>query len=235
MKSLTGRQKEFLDKLLDLYYQEDAPVHYSIVAERLGVGKVTAYEMLRLLEERGLVQVEYQRPEDMRGPGRSSVVFRPTPLAAKVLVGLANGKWSEDEWEEAKTRILDQLRAGETSDHEVFLEELLSHLPNQRSPTVYLTQMVTAIALGLHSLKGVVNAGSLRKILGKVGLPGELDLSALAGLSVGLSLVERINQRIASTLLEQTKRFHKFLAELNAENRHRLAEFTREILDIVGI
>jgi len=235
MKPLTRRQQEFLGKLLDLYYQEDAPIHYSIVAERLGVGKITAYEMMRLLEERGLAQAEYQRPEDMRGPGRSSVVFRPTPLAAKVLVGLAKGKWNEDEWEEAKTRILDQLRAGEASNHDALLEELLSHLPHQRSPTVYLTQMVTAIALGLHSLKGVVNGGSLRKILGKVGLPGELDLSALAGLSVGLSLVERINRRIASALLNQSKRFHKFLAELNTENRRRLAEFTREILDIVGI
>jgi len=235
MKSLTRRQQEFLGEFLDLYHQENAPVHYSTVAERLGVGKVTAYEMMRLLEERAMAQAEYYRPEDMRGPGRSSVVFRPTPLAAKILMGLAKGKWREDEWEEAKACILDQLRAGKASDYKMLLEELLSRLPHQRSPTVYLTQMVTAIALGLHSLKDVANANGMRKILSNVGLPGELDLSALAGLSVGLSLVERINRRITSALLGQAKRFQKFLAELNAENRRRLAEFTREILEIVGI
>ena len=235
MKSLTRRQREFLSKLLDLYYQEDAPVHYSTVAERLGVGNVTAYEMMRLLEERGLTQAEYFRPENMRGPGRSSVVFRPTPLAAKVLLGLANGKWSKDEWEEAKTRIFDQLRTGKASDYEALLEELLSCLPNQRSPTVYLAQMVTAIALGLHSLKDVANANGIRDNLRKVGLPGELDLSALAGLSVGLSLVERFNQRVAQVLLNQAKKYQRIVSELNADTRHRLAEFTREVLDIVGI
>jgi len=54
MKPLTRRQQEFLGKLLDLYYQEDAPVRYSMVAEGLGVGNVTAYEMMRLMEKLNL-------------------------------------------------------------------------------------------------------------------------------------------------------------------------------------
>lgn len=235
MKQLTRRQQEFLGKLLDLYHEHDEPVHYSTVAKHLGVSKVTAYEMLRLLEDRGLVQTDYQRPEGMRGPGRSSVVFRPTFQAARILAGLAEGRWREGEWEEAKDRILEQLREGKASDYEALLEKLLSRLHNQRSPIVYLTQMVTALALGLHSLKDVVDVGGMRKILRNVGLPGELDLSALAGFSVGLSLVERINKRIARALIGQARRFQEFLTELNAENRRRLAEFTREILDIMGI
>lgn len=50
MKSLTRRQQEYLSNLLDLCYQEDAPIHYSTVAECLGVGNVTAYEMMHLME-----------------------------------------------------------------------------------------------------------------------------------------------------------------------------------------
>ena len=235
MKALTGRQREFLGRLLDLYYQADAPVHYSTVANRLGVGKVTAYEMMRLLEERGLVQAEYQRPEDMHGPGRSSVVFRPTRLAMKVIVGLANGRWSEDEWQQARARILDQLRSGKAADYETLLDEFLRRLPDQRSPATYLTQMVTAIALGLHALKGVADMSGIRNIIRKVGLPGELDLSALAGLTVGLSLVERLNRRFRNAFLVHAKKYQRVLGGLDLENRRRLAEFTREILEIVGI
>ena len=235
IKALTGRQREFLGRLLDLYHQEAAPVHYSTIANRLGVGKVTAYEMMRLLEERGLVQSEYQRPEDMHGPGRSSVVFRPTRLAMKVIVGLANGRWSDDEWEQARARILDQLRSGKAADYERLLDELLKRLPDQHSPTVFLTQMVTAIALGLYSLKGAADLNGIRNAIRKVGLPGELDLSALAGLGVGLSLVERLNRRLPTAFLAQAKKYQRVLGELDLENRRRLAKFTREILEIVEI
>ncbi len=235
MKPLSKRQQEFLSKLLDLYYQEKGPVHYSTVAKRLGVGNVTAYEMMRLLEARGLAQAEYQRPDDMQGPGRSSVVFRPTPLATKVILGLAKGRWSDEDWEGAKDRILEQLRSGEASDYETLLNELLDRLPNQRSPTLYLMQMVTAIALGVHSLKKVADINGMRSILRKVGLPGELDLNALAGISVGFSLAERFNRLVADRFLTQAKKYQSVLSEINEENRRRLAEFTREVLDIVGI
>jgi Mn-dependent DtxR family transcriptional regulator len=35
-------------------------VHYSRLAERLGVSRFTAYDMLRLLEEKGFVSSDYQ-------------------------------------------------------------------------------------------------------------------------------------------------------------------------------
>jgi len=235
VKQLTRRQQEFLSKLLDLYRQEGEPIHYSTVAEHLGVGRVTAYEMLRLLEDRGLVQLEYQRPKELRGPGRSSVVFRPTPLAARTLADLAGGGLGEELWERAKTRILEQLRAGRASGYETLLDELLARLPEQRSPIIYLTEMVTAIVLSLNSLKDVAEARGMTKILSNIGLPGEIGLSALAGLGAGLSLVERANRRIAKALLVQVNKYHSNLSELSTENRRRLAEFTREVLKIVGV
>lgn len=48
---LTGRQREFLGKFLDLYQEARQPLHYPVVAERLGVSPMTAYDMFRLLEE----------------------------------------------------------------------------------------------------------------------------------------------------------------------------------------
>ncbi len=235
MKRLTGRQQEFLSKLLDLYRHSGEPIHYSTLAKRVGVGKVTAYEMLRLLEDRELVKAEYQRPEDPGGPGRSTVVFRPTPLAARTLADLAGGDWVEEEWEQVKIRILEQLRVGKVSGYETLLNELLARLSDQRSPIIYLTEMVTAIVLSLNLLKDVAEANGLLVILRNIGLPGEIGLSALSGLSAGLSLVERVNRRMASVFLAQANKYQSILSELTAENRRRLAEFTREVLKIVGV
>ncbi len=235
MKILTRRQQEFLGKLLDLYHQEGESIHYSVLAKSLGVGKVTAYEMLRLLEDRGLVQVEYQRPENRSGPGRSTVVFRPTALAAATLSELTGGDWDEEEWEQAKLRVLKQLRAGKVGGYETLLNDLLARLPDQRSPIIYLAEMITATVLGLHSLKDIAETHSLMRILRNLGLPGEVGLSALTGFSASLSLVERVNRQVASVLLKQTKKYQRFLSEMSAENQRRLAEFTREVVRIVGL
>ncbi|HEY69695.1 MAG TPA: helix-turn-helix domain-containing protein [Anaerolineae bacterium] len=235
MKSLTGRQREFLGNLLTLYHQAKTPVHYSEVAERLDVAKGTAYEMLRLLEERGLLQAEYTRQGAKGGPGRSMVVFRPTIRATRGLMRLADGKWEDDDWEQAKHQILDRLQTGLAGDHEHLLDELLQHLPDPHTPAMYLTQMTTAIALGLRSLRGSVEMKYVRSMLQALGQPGELGLSALSGLGVGLSLAKRLNRRLRKAFLDQAARFHSMLAQLDTEGQRRLAQLTKEILDLVGI
>lgn len=235
MKPLTKRQQEFLGKFLDLYDQRGEPIHYSGLAEHLGVGRITAYEMLRLLEDRGLVQAEYQLPEGNRGPGRSTVVFRPTPLASETLLELAGGDWEEEEWQRAKFRIIEQLSMRQVDGYETLLEELLLRQSDQRSPIIYLTEMVTAIILGLNSIKDTVETRGLSQVLHKIGLPGELGLNALVGLSVGLSIAERVNRNLANMLLAQANKCQVILLKLSSENRRRLADFTREVLDIVDI
>ena len=77
--TLTHRQRTFLHRLLDVYPDHrDEPVHYSTVAQALGVSNTTAYEMMKLLEKKGYVSSEYRLPDRHRGPGRSQVLFRPT-------------------------------------------------------------------------------------------------------------------------------------------------------------
>jgi hypothetical protein len=52
---------------------------------------------------------------------------------------------------------------------------------------------------------------------------------------LSLSLVDRINKHVAHVLQTQAKKYQAFLSELNMENRRRLAEFTREVIHILGI
>ncbi len=233
MDKLTRRQRQFLSKVLDLYDQGQEPLHYTALAEHLGVNKVSAYEMLRLLEEHGLVEAEYQLPDGLRGPGRASVVFRPTPLAAQVLGRLAGEYVNPHEWAAVKEHILTQLEAGKAEDYETVLEELLARTPNQRSVVVYVAEMITAIILGLESLRNTAEAHGLRDRLKEIGKVGELGLNVFAGLGMGLSVAERLNRRLAGFLLVQSGRFQSALTQLSDENRRRLTEFTQEIMRIV--
>ena len=75
---LTRRQAQFVAHLIDLNRDQDGPIHYSVLAEDLGVSPFTAYDMLRLLEDKGLVTSVYQLPEDKSGPGRAERVFYAT-------------------------------------------------------------------------------------------------------------------------------------------------------------
>ena len=232
-KKLTHRQQDFLKALIDLHQPQGNAVHYSRVAERLNVGKVTAYEMLRLLEERELVRREYDRSEQDRGPGRSPVTFLPTALAGPTLAYLSGAEWISDEWSKVKSQIIDKLRQYQPHGYDELLHELLDRFPRRRSPSVYLAEMITSLVLGVHSLQEHAEAHRLSNILKKIGLPDELGVSAIPGLSVGISLVSRLNRRLSDVLMAQANKVQTLLSQLSSEKRGLLAEFTREIVDLV--
>jgi DNA-binding PadR family transcriptional regulator len=229
---LTGRQQAFLGDFLDLYREERDSLHYTIVAERLGIGRITAYEMLRLLEEKGLVTSEYVMPTS--GPGRSTIVFRPTERGEALMRQLAGETWDREEWETVKAHVIQSLQAGPGDDYEPLLEEILLRLSERPSPLVYTAEMVTAIILSLHQIREDASASRLWEQLRALGLPEEVGLNALAGVAVGLSLVERANRRLTRKLLSYTRQYQETLAGLNAESRQRLSEFTAEVMRIVG-
>lgn len=235
MARLTRRQREFLSALIELHSTSAHGVHYSAVAEQLGVGKVTAYEMLRLLEGHGLVEAEYQRPSNRRGPGRSPVVFIPSPRAYAVLRGSSRSERALQEWESTKERILGTLRDYKARNYEPLFEEFVEHLHDRRSRLTYLAEMVTAIVLGLDTVRDEFEQRGLGGILESIGLPGEGGLRSLAGLGAGLSMFDQLNDRMTGALLAQAAKYQVALSEIGAEGRRRLAEFTQEVLEIVEL
>ncbi|MDH7485680.1 MAG: helix-turn-helix domain-containing protein [Anaerolineae bacterium] len=225
---LTGRQRQFLNNFLDLYRESQQPLHYSAVAERLGISPMTAYDMLRLLEERGLVVSEYVLPD--QGPGRSTIVFRPTAQATVLMSQLAGVGWDREEWEGVKERILQALREGRGTDYHDLLEEILLRIPERKSPMLYAAEMVTAVLLHLHQLKKEARSSNLLESLRALGLPSEL-----AGLTLGLTLVERANRRVTSLLLSYSRKYQEHLARLSSESKQRLSDFAQEVMKIVEI
>jgi len=232
MMELTFRQKTFLSKLLDLYHEMREPVHYSLVAERLGLSGSTAYDMLRLLEQKGMVGSEYATPKVTPGPGRSNILFFPTVEATDLFSRLAGESQEQEEWEDVKAHILVSLRQGKASDYQGLLRELLVRIPEAGSPLVRCAEVITALLLSLRETRHTFGRQSPVSIL--LGAPvGSLGMSTLAGLALGLCLADKKMRHLLGDFQKYTKRYETSLQELSPESLKTLHRFTRDVWSIL--
>ena len=225
---LTFRQEVFLSKLLDFYRETREPLHYSLVAERLGLSGSAAYDMLRLLEQKGMVGSEYATPKATSGPGRSSILFFPTAEAIDLFSRLAGESQEQEEWEDVKAHILASLRQGKASDYQDLLRELLARMPEAGSPLVRCAEVMTALLLSLRETKHTFGRRSPLSIL--LGAPvGRLGMSILAGLALGLCLADRKVQHLLGDFQTPMKRYEASLQELSPKSLIALHHFTRDV------
>ena len=229
---LTFRQKVFLSKLLDVYHKMREPVHYSVIAERLGLSGSTAYDMLRLLEQKGMVGSEYATPMVVSGPGRSSILFFPTAEAMELFSRLAGENQGQEEWEDVKTHILASLRQGKASEYQDLLRELLTRIPETGSPLVRCAEVITALLLSLRETRHTFGRRSPVSIL--LAAPvGSLGMSTLAGLALGLCLADKKVQYLMGNFQKYTKRYEASLQEMSPESLKTLHRFTRDVWSIL--
>jgi transposase len=147
---LTRRQTTFMERLVDLYHEAHGPIHYSTLAQRLGVSRFTAYDMLRLLEEKGLVTSAYQLTAGKSGPGRSEVLYEPTEQA-HALVSQLGGAGGTLEWTAVKRRLVENFGGQNGHDREL-TQAMLARVPRQGpAPLRYCLEVMTVVALRLKS------------------------------------------------------------------------------------
>jgi DNA-binding MarR family transcriptional regulator len=229
---LTFRQKVVLNKLLDDYRENREPVHYSVIAKRLGLNNSTAYDMLRLLEKKGMVSSEYGTPKEVAGPGRSSIRFVPTAEAIEIISHLANGINEQDEWDDVKARIFTNLKQGKADDYQEVLNELFARMPEPSSPLVRCAEIITAMLLNLRGARQELSRQSSIDNIMKAPA-SKLRMSILAGLILGLSHANRRMQRLLRVYEDYAEKYEASLKELNRDNLLKLHQFTREVWDIL--
>jgi DNA-binding MarR family transcriptional regulator len=231
MIKLTPRQRAFLDKLFDLHREHQGPVHYSLVAEKLGVNKFSAYDMLKLLEKKGMARSDYVLTAEHAGPGRSMIVFSPTQQAANLFSQLTGDVNINEEWRQLKERILQRLQETKSANYRELLNELLVRIPEHKSPLIYCTEMITALLLNLNRAKEKAGDINPFRALSSLGSTGEAGLGALAGLSLGSTLLmEKAEPSLRDKLLSCTKRYHTYLLNLSEEAKASLSDFLEEAL-----
>lgn len=228
MSKLTARQQAFLEKLRDLYRERRGPVHYSTVAERLGVSKFSAYDMLRVLEQKGVAGSEYLLSAERSGPGRSQVVFYPT--APRVWQDQPGE--SDEDWLRLKRRLLRELHEARHFDYREKLAVFLTRLPDLRAPLEYCAGMIATLLLNLDLLKGKASERKPLRALSELFTAGEAGLGTLAGLSLGSMLMALGESSLTESLLTSVRRYQSFLAQLSEENKCRLTDFLQEALAV---
>jgi len=144
---LTKRQLTFIGKMLDIYLEIQEPIHYTTVAEQLNLSKYTAYDMLRLLEEKGYVESIYETRGE--GPGRASVLFQPTQKAKETFKKLAGDEIIS--LEEAKGRIVSKIAVGEFEDAKL-AEDILLQVEAGLDDVLYCTDLISDLVTRLRVL-----------------------------------------------------------------------------------
>jgi len=227
MLKLTPRQQAFLDNLFDLYREFKGPVHYSIVAKKLGVNKFSAYDMLKVLEEKGVAASSYVLSDGQTGPGRSQVVFYPTNKAAQFLTQLRDEVRNSGDWQSFKKRILHQLEESLKANPKEALRESLSNLPDAKIPLNYCAAMISVLLLNLEQ----VRTDSLLPALEALQIKGQIGLATLAGLSIASSLTnEADDTSLTENLLIHTRSFQKQLAEMSDDSITKLSLFLNDAM-----
>ena len=158
---LTKRQAEVLQKLLKLYGESPAGVHYTVLARELGMSRWSAYEMLRGLEKRGLTQRRYDATSRRGRGGRPRVLFAPTPEGTAALVEALNREGAETEWSTVAETLLHQI--GHMTSEEV--HERLSGL-REPSPLSRCAHLVTSLlVMARDSARDSRTAEALERIV----------------------------------------------------------------------
>lgn len=230
MSKLTPRQQTFLDKLFELYREFKGPVHYSVVADKLGVNKFSAYDMLKVLEEKGVAASDYVINDNQSGPGRSQVVFYPTHKAAQFLTQLRDEMRYNGDWQRVKERVLRRLDETRRRNPAEALREALSNLPDTKTPLNYCAEMITVLLLNIERLR-------IRNLLPTIDTPtisGQIRLGALVGLSLASALTnEADDANLTGKLITHTRRFQAQLAELSDESVSKLSAFLNDALALL--
>ena len=223
---LTKRQKNFIEIMLDIYKEIQEPVHYSTVAEQLKLSKYTAYDMLRLLEEKGYVESVYETHSE--GPGRASILFKPTEKAEETFKKLAGDETAS--WDEAKERIITKIAAGEFEDAKL-AEDILLQLEDGLDDVLYCTNLIGDLvtrlrARGRHRMMDYYASVMLALIERK----NAGDLYLLPGFMLGLASSEDDAVELTDKFLKKIRRYEILLERMDKEARSRLDDMLTKII-----
>ena len=223
---LTRRQEDFISNMVELSQKFECPVHYSVLAEHLGVSPFTAYDMLRLLEDKGLVRSEYQLASDKTGPGRAERVFYPTEMALE-----QTRRLSEEAGGEIKAFISRRMRKNDLPSQDL-VEEMIARIPPEgQGPIRYCVEVMTIVAL---HLRGSSARGTFQEYLPAI-LTGNsstcrANLSLLGGFSFGILSTEcSDDQEWVSKLFEHVGHYLDIVSKMSPKNCHQLREHLEDV------
>lgn len=219
---LTKRRQEFLKAAVELYSAKGQPVHYTEVAEVVGVSSWTAYDILTLLAEKGYLEVVHQVDREEETPGRSKVKFRPTPLAFSTLSG-----YSRKEWESIQKELLQCLHEADRKGAKTIIKETLGELSKVSNPLIFCAKLLLALILAIWTIRKAAHALVVVREVVTTFNATETALILLAGLLLGY-LWKSGKKELGKAFNGHIARYVDEVRKLKEEDREKLLKFVRE-------
>jgi hypothetical protein len=228
---ITRRQEEFIAKLVDLSDEFDGPIHYSILAEHLRVSPFTAYDMLCVLEEKGLVTSEYHLAADKSGPGRAERLFFPARSIEEHKVKLANKYGGQNLGkEEFKRFVLTEFQSGEIEDKKLAEELLVRVTDIEHAEISFCVEIMTIVIMRLQRTSGrQMLLEYLPKIMPANNSSCE-NLSLLGGFALGILAQENSkDEEWIHQLFIHIQQYQNIVKNLNPSECDQLAQALSEV------
>jgi len=222
---LTERRKQFLRGVLDLYRRTQLPVHYETLAQRLGVSKWTAYDVLRALEEQGLLARDYtvNRGE----PGRSQIVFVPTPAAEALFSQVRPASVEGGDLVALKAEALRSLAEWRTLKPAKATQRIMAAIAEADVQVKFCTYIMALFLVHLGALSDSAVAVVRRLVRETPGV--EMPLTVFVGIVLGMA-IEAMGLGVGEELLGLLGRFLKSVMDLSQSEKEMLVSFLNDAL-----
>jgi len=214
---LTKRKEQFLAKLKELHDKLKLPVSYQKLAEEMGVSRWTAYDMLRALENEGLVTREYVLEKEKSAPGRAAVGFIPKIKLEVITTNL----------EEELLNKIQELKATSLS---YVLKKMKEELAGEKNPYVYCSTFLAYLTVVLHKVN-IKELAHFPRIWPQK--PIEFQLKQLPGFILGLLHLNERGQKEFGKIKRSLSQFTTCIENLALEEAKALLlmleSFSREV------
>jgi len=244
---ITTRQKEFLEVLIDLYKQKASPIHYSEVAQKLGVSKWTAYDMLKLLRKEGLLEVEYLIPESDNYKwgklGRSTITYFPTKKGYTVSnLSQRNLPAKISELNKLKKDIIQKF---ERIKRKFNLKELFKEALQTKSPLIFCACVLLILILLIKKItEGIAEIQLLSQVIpaDATNTYIELALTVFVGMCFGVltKYINKIPKYITGPnnsldeYADYIQTYNQYVSQMDKKEQKSLLDFLKETLDEIN-
>jgi len=208
-----------------MYRRTKLPVHYETLAQRLGVSKWTAYDVLRALEEQGLLARDYavSRGE----PGRSQIVFVPTPAAEALFTQARSSALDDEELAALKEEALAALAEWRALNPAQATQRVMAVIAEADVQVKFCTYIMALFLVHLGSLSDAA-VGVVRRLVRET--PGvEMPLTVFVGIVLGMA-IEAMGFGVGEELIGLLGRFVRSVMDLTEPEKAMLVSFLNEAL-----
>jgi len=245
---VTTRQKEFLEVLIDLYKQKASPIHYSEVAQKLGVSKWTAYDMLQLLRREGLLEVEYLIPESNNHRweklGRSTITFFPTKKGYTISnLSQRNLSTKIYELNKLKKEIIQKFEElkGKFNIRDLFKEALQT-----KSPLIFCACVLLILILLIKKItEGIAEIKLLSQVIPTDATSAYIELALIVFVGMCFGVLTKYINKIPKYITgpndnldeyaDYIQTYNQYVSQMDKDEQKSLLGFLRETLDEINM